>query len=275
MLSDSLYLSPYVNTYTFTTNLNRYHNYSASIVSQNNAGLYAAPIYSNGIILNYSPSEPILLIPESNDSTGTRPVFLLYANDNDPDTTLCYSIEISEDSSFSSIIRTFNGKINTSGWNRHRYASYDTAQYTVSSTDSLMLGHTYFWRALTNDSVTSSNISSIKPFTVQYCSGILPDYELAADDSIFLVHITNIITGSERVFINLISPFSGYTEIYIYDIKGSRIKTFMQSSVNKGGYRFTWDLRDDYNHKISTGIYFVYAVSNNNIITKQKFEILK
>lgn len=264
----SISFSPSIIDTSFTGTYTKYNSYIARVTTYNNASLNSGFVQSNGIIIDNLPDVPVVLSPADGDSSGTRPVFLINAYDGDTDTTLCYRVEIAEDSLFSSILRTFNGKTDTEGWNRARYCTSDTAQFITPSADSLLMGNTYYFRVMTYDSVASSAYSATASFSINYPSGIMPDFYLSPQDTVLRAELSSNIISKEALF-KLSVPRHCNASAYIVDAKGAVIKNLLDAKLNPGGYYIKWDCTDKTGHRSPSGNYFALFKFDDQLIKKK------
>lgn len=264
----SISFSPSVTDTSFTGTFAKYNSYIAKVTTYNNAGLNSGFTQSDGIIIDNLPDIPVIISPAEGDSTGTRPVFLINAYDGDTDTTLCFKIDIAEDSLFSSILRTFNGKTDAQGWDKTRYCTTDTARFTVPSADSLLLGNTYYFRVMTYDSVAASSYSQYSSFIINYPSGIMPDFNLSYADTVLSAELSsNILTGP-AIFRVTVPGFCN-ASINIIDAKGAVVKNLLNTKLNPGGYYVKWDCTDKTGRPAPSGNYFAMFRFDDTVIMKK------
>lgn len=98
--------------------------------------------------------------------------------------------------------------------------------------------------------------------------------------------ITNIKSDSPKVedFIlnqNYPNPFNGttniifsvtqksYVSLSIYNSLGQRIRTIVDTQLDKGNHKYSWDGKNDSGSKMASGIYFMKLSSMKNISTKK------
>lgn len=67
----------------------------------------------------------------------------------------------------------------------------------------------------------------------------------------------SIMRNSVKIDYNV--PVSGETKIGIYDKTGKLVKTLLHKHRSAGGYKVTWDGRDENGKQVSNGVYFVKA----------------
>ncbi len=67
----------------------------------------------------------------------------------------------------------------------------------------------------------------------------------------------SIMRNSVKISYNV--PVSGETKIGIYDKTGKLVKTLLHKHRSAGGYKVTWDGRDENGKQVSNGVYFVKA----------------
>jgi len=77
----------------------------------------------------------------------------------------------------------------------------------------------------------------------------------------------NPFNPSTKIDFSLNQPSS--VSVKIYDIKGSLVKTLLNSYKNSGSYDVTWDGTNDSGKRLSTGVYFYELISDNNQIVKK------
>lgn len=65
-------------------------------------------------------------------------------------------------------------------------------------------------------------------------------------------------------------------DIKIYDITGKIIKTFdVRQMLESGQYEIKWGLRDDYQKKVATGIYFIEIKTESKESEIKKITVVK
>ena len=74
---------------------------------------------------------------------------------------------------------------------------------------------------------------------------------------------------------NYPNPFNPETQIHfsllkesnvkinIYNIKGQKVKSLLNETLNFGEYNYTWNGKDDHNRQLSSGIYFYQMITND------------
>jgi len=67
---------------------------------------------------------------------------------------------------------------------------------------------------------------------------------------------------------------SGQTRLEIFNIKGEKIHTLVNSYLESGNYSYEWDGRDDSDHRTASGIY-LYRLKTGNFSTTKKMLMLK
>lgn len=256
-------VDPFAEKITIYYPYERYNSYDGELKLLNYAGLYSAPTRTDGLTFNIPPSEVILEEPINGENVGSSPIFVLHGVDDDPDSTLCFKIEVAEDSNFTNIIKVFDGKTNPSGWSRDRYKSNEQAKYYVSSFDSFNIGNTYYWRAICYDSISSTGYSHYGIFSVLY-SSINPDFMINEKDSLFRIDINNINNSGKPIILTLTVPRSGNVSISITDILGRRIKNIIDQKLQRGGYKFKID-----QYELPSGFYFLRVDYEKKIYNKK------
>ena len=63
-------------------------------------------------------------------------------------------------------------------------------------------------------------------------------------------------------------------QLEIYIVKGQKVKTLVNSSLDKGYYDVVWAGDDDNNNKVSSGIYF-YTFRTSRFTTTKKMILMK
>ena len=70
-----------------------------------------------------------------------------------------------------------------------------------------------------------------------------------------------------------------HVRLVVYNVTGSQVRELVNNRHNAGSYQLLWDGRDDYNRKVSSGIYFyrLYASgqSGESISSTRKMMLLK
>lgn len=103
----------------------------------------------------------------------------------------------------------------------------------------------------------------------------------------FIVSNNDITTNSKTALIgNYPNPFnpktqinfnlkkSGFVSIKIYDIKGQKVFTLINSVISKGNHSLLWTGKDENNRKVSSGIYF-YRMKSGSYTSTKKMILLK
>lgn len=63
--------------------------------------------------------------------------------------------------------------------------------------------------------------------------------------------------------------------ITIYNIVGQKIATLVDEKQSAGSYSLMWNAMDDYNNRVSTGIYFYRINAGNNFVETKKMMLIK
>lgn len=66
-----------------------------------------------------------------------------------------------------------------------------------------------------------------------------------------------------------ISAKNSLTNLTIYNTKGEKVKTLINSALSVGTHQVTWDGKDDNQKSVSSGIYFYKFRNGNTVITKK------
>ena len=75
--------------------------------------------------------------------------------------------------------------------------------------------------------------------------------------------------------INYSVPNSSDVEIEIYNTLGQKIKSFSQSHLKSGDYFINWNGKDNNDKKVSSGLYFVNLIVNNEFKINKKCLLIK
>jgi hypothetical protein len=67
---------------------------------------------------------------------------------------------------------------------------------------------------------------------------------------------------------------TGKVELDVYNIKGQKVKTLVNSTLDVGNHEFVWDGRDNNNKSLSSGVYF-YKLKTGTLILTNKMLLLK
>jgi len=70
-------------------------------------------------------------------------------------------------------------------------------------------------------------------------------------------------------------PKSSVVKIYVYNIKGEKVRTLVNTRKDPGYYEIGWNGRDDNNRILSSGIYFYKLQVGNKVIDTKKCLILR
>ncbi len=67
-------------------------------------------------------------------------------------------------------------------------------------------------------------------------------------------------------------PKGAHTEVHIYDITGTHIRTLYDGYLSSGTHEFRWDGMNKYGYTVSSGTYF-YPVKfgESNVVKKMQF----
>lgn len=169
------------------------------------------------------------------------PTFEMVGYDDDPDTVLKFKVEITDDSSFSNITHVFDMNVSTSLWSKNSYAPGEIASLTLNRENELEVGKKYFWKAYVYDPLNFEKISSVGSFFVCY-TVIESSFKISRLDTVFKLKIQNSIVSSKRVVVDATIPFHDYLKLYVVDVKGTKVKTLYDENIERGGFRFFWDL---------------------------------
>jgi len=69
-----------------------------------------------------------------------------------------------------------------------------------------------------------------------------------------------------KVFGNRIEyqlPNAGPVKVGVYNIAGQRVRTLIDEDKKMGGYEAVWDGKDNGNRRVTSGVYLVRLVSND------------
>ncbi|MCK4338938.1 MAG: T9SS type A sorting domain-containing protein, partial [Candidatus Cloacimonetes bacterium] len=83
---------------------------------------------------------------------------------------------------------------------------------------------------------------------------------------------SNRVSGTKICY--QLPKFSG-VRIYIYNIRGEKIRSLIDEKKEPGYYEVTWNGRDDNNKTLSSGIYFYKLQVGNKVIDTKKCLILR
>lgn len=70
-------------------------------------------------------------------------------------------------------------------------------------------------------------------------------------------------------------PKFSVVKIYVYNIKGEKVRTLVNTRKESGYYEIGWNGRDDNNRTLSSGIYFYKLQVGNKVIDIKKCLILR
>ncbi len=235
--------------------LQKYHSYYGTIEMRNRAGLVVSTYPSTLTYYDSPPQPPIIISPDT--TTALQPVeFNIIGQDNDPDTVLCFKIDISDDSNFTNIVYSYDGKTNTSGWSKERYLPGDTAHFRMPFEDTLIIGQRYYFRVFTHDSILTS-----EPAQGSFIAGVSSVEEVPTT---FFIHYLSGNPAKGRVDILLGIPEKQDVKVYITDIQGRTVKTLYNSTAAPGILRLGWKGVANSGNKVRSGIYFLAIKTRNN-----------
>lgn len=83
------------------------------------------------------------------------------------------------------------------------------------------------------------------------------------------IHKSRILSYPDKLVFNLSTDVATSVKIQVYDLLGKRTKILHIENVSKGEHEVTWDKIDDYNRRISSGIYFI-AIEKENKLERYK-----
>ena len=76
--------------------------------------------------------------------------------------------------------------------------------------------------------------------------------------------------------ISFILPENSLVELNIYDMSGSKVKTIINSQIEKGKHSFAWNGDNSLEELVSSGVYFYrLSINNGEKITSKRFMLLK
>lgn len=52
-------------------------------------------------------------------------------------------------------------------------------------------------------------------------------------------------------------PQAGRVKLSIFNLRGQKVKTLLDSDIERGQHRVVWDGRDDGNRSVASGVYFI------------------
>ena len=64
-------------------------------------------------------------------------------------------------------------------------------------------------------------------------------------------------------------PNQNFVELSIYDIKGSKIRTLVNSTKSSGKYSVIWNAKNDFGKLLPAGLYFYQLKTSKNVFTKK------
>ncbi|MCK4979671.1 MAG: T9SS type A sorting domain-containing protein, partial [Candidatus Delongbacteria bacterium] len=68
-------------------------------------------------------------------------------------------------------------------------------------------------------------------------------------------------------------PKTGKVTVNVYNIRGQYVKTLISEIQEPGSYLTYWDGTDNYNRKVSSGVYFYQLESKSSTKTKKMIMI--
>lgn len=86
----------------------------------------------------------------------------------------------------------------------------------------------------------------------------IPDWTGVEDvvpEPVNIANFPNPFNASTSVEITI--PYSGFAEVYIYNIAGQKVRRLIASHMGAGKHIFVWDARDDHGRNVSSGTYFI------------------
>jgi len=69
-------------------------------------------------------------------------------------------------------------------------------------------------------------------------------------------------------------PESGFTELYIYNVLGQKIRSLVFAEQDVGVYRVTWNGRNDANDQVAAGVYY-YRIKTPKFVETKKMILLR
>jgi flagellar hook assembly protein FlgD len=64
-------------------------------------------------------------------------------------------------------------------------------------------------------------------------------------------------------------------EVEVFNLKGQKVKTLVNTNLSKGTYQFTWKGKDEKDNPVASGIYFFRLSSAGKQISIKKGMLLK
>jgi carboxypeptidase T len=122
---------------------------------------------------------------------------------------------------------------------------------------------TYYWRAYASDGVERSLMCEMQSFTVETTSSV--GGVLISNPQLKV--LGNVTGGQARLQLNL--PASARVTVDIYDTRGARIRQLHTGSMASGSNVLVWDGKDSTGRNTSSGVYFVRAQADSDIMTSR------
>ncbi len=127
------------------------------------------------------------------------------------------------------------------------YLSFDLSQINNTAQNQALFAELMDWFEVQPSSVTDNS----SPVMVNSLQGAFP----------------NPFNPSTTLSFSLAK--AQHTELAIYNLKGQKVKTLVSGELPSGNHSVVWNGRDDNNHSVGSGIYFVSLKAENYVETKK------
>jgi len=221
--------------------------------------------YTNSI--NTAPAPFGLIAPLDKMSFDPRPEMIVFewekSFDTDPLSVVTFTIEISNDSLFSSGSIVYLRKDIPADSNS---LNVSTAQYSQGS---------YYWRIISKDNselITESNEKW--NFNLGIVSAVEDEkYEEEIPDEFSLSQNYPNPFNSETI-IKFTLPMMSHVKIKIYNLLGQEIVTLVNAVQGPGKYNIRWNGKDKFGKEVASGIY-IYSITSKNYTMSKRLVFLK
>jgi len=131
------------------------------------------------------------------------------------------------------------------------------------------------------------NDSTIVDLEAEQYAGLAPDMGYAEYGMSILPDYTTVNPLYSKLFSNYPNPFNPNTtimfsipknsnvELFVYNIKGQKIKTLVSNSLNKGSHQVVWHGKNDQDKIVGSGVYFYQLITDSEIVSTKKCILMK
>ncbi len=203
--------------------------------------------------LNPRPPAPVLVYPPADTTLNSETVMFDW---NPSPYASYYLFEIYRSNDFSSPVYIDS------------LISSDSVQLdTILTTDS-----SFTWRAKGGNSYGWGPYSEIRSFRIHQITSVNDDNTRPTSFSL-KQNYPNPFNMQTAIEVDL--PFNSNGELVIYDIRGSKVRSYsIESNSNNGTNRIIWDGKNSSGNEVKSGIYF-YSMKSGQFSSTRKMVLIK